>query len=376
MAVFKKQGVYWIDYYVNGRRKRERIGPDKKLAEVVLKKRKVEIAEGKYLDRQRPITSTFNDLATAYLSWISPDEQTGTPARKRTWNTGDAYAISKLRVFFAGQRLTAITPDQVEHYRAWRRASLSRFRRQVMPATVNRELAVLRHMFNVTRKGVLRLKGGAPPENPVSQVAFEREHNERDRVLSAEEFTQVYQAAVYWLKPMALLAYQTGMRRGEIVHLRWDQVDLTRGIIRLRSSDTKTHEARVIPMTLGIRDVLSLCPRGVGASLLFLSPATGRPYTPAAVSLAFQRACRQAGITGATFHDLRHTFVTNARRAGIDYFRIMAMTGHKTLRMFQRYNLVDEQDLREAISQLDTYMDTSATEGSALRRKYIVHPGD
>jgi integrase len=132
----------------------------------------------------------------------------------------------------------------------------------------------------------------------------------------------------------------------------------------------------VIPMTLGIRDVLSLCPRGVGASLLFLSPATGRPYTPAAVSLAFQRACRQAGITGATFHDLRHTFVTNARRAGIDYFRIMAMTGHKTLRMFQRYNLVDEQDLREAISQLDTYMDTSGAEGSAVRRKYVVHPGD
>jgi integrase len=84
MAVFKKQGVCWIDYYVNGRRKRERIDPDKKLAEVVLKKRKVENAEGKYLDKQRPITSTFDDLAAAYLSWISPDAQAGTPARKRT----------------------------------------------------------------------------------------------------------------------------------------------------------------------------------------------------------------------------------------------------------------------------------------------------
>jgi integrase len=90
--------------------------------------------------------------------------------------------------------------------------------------------------------------------------------------------------------------------------------------------------------------------------------------------MAFQRACRQAGITGATFHDLRHTFVTNARRAGIDYFRIMAMTGHKTLRVFQRYNLVDEQDLREAIRQLDTYMDTSAAEGSAVQRKHVVNP--
>jgi integrase len=129
-------------------------------------------------------------------------------------------------------------------------------------------------------------------------------------------------------------------------------------------------------MTVVIRDVLSLCPRGVGATLLFLSPTTGRPYTPAAVSMAFQRACRQVGITDATFHDLRHTFVTNARRAGIDYFRIMAMTGHKMLRMFQRYNLVDEQDLQKAIRQLDTYMDTSAADKSAMRRKHLVNPRD
>jgi hypothetical protein len=73
--------------------------------------------------------------------------------------------------------------------------------------------------------------------------------------------------------------------------------------------------------------------------------------------------------------DLRHTFVTNARRAGIDYFWILVITGHKTLRMFQRYNLVDEQDLREAVHRLDTYMDTSLAEGSAQRRKNVVNPG-
>jgi hypothetical protein len=69
MSVFKKQGVYWIDYYVDGHRKRERIGPDKRLAETVLRKRKVELAEGKFLDRQRPITTTFEELADAYLKY-------------------------------------------------------------------------------------------------------------------------------------------------------------------------------------------------------------------------------------------------------------------------------------------------------------------
>jgi hypothetical protein len=69
MAVFKKQGVYWIDYYVNGRRKRERIGPDKRLAEAVRRKRKVEIAEGKFLEKKRPVTTTFDELADAYLTY-------------------------------------------------------------------------------------------------------------------------------------------------------------------------------------------------------------------------------------------------------------------------------------------------------------------
>jgi hypothetical protein len=79
MGVFKKQGVFWIDYYVNGRRKRERIGPDRRLAGTVLRKRKAEIAEGKYLDKQRPITTTFDELVDAYLQWIAPDPAKGLP---------------------------------------------------------------------------------------------------------------------------------------------------------------------------------------------------------------------------------------------------------------------------------------------------------
>jgi integrase len=160
---------------------------------------------------------------------------------------------------------------------------------------------------------------------------------------------------------------------GELIRLRWDQIDLKRAVIRLRSGDTKTDEGRVIPMTSTVREALAALPRGMGATPLFRNPATDRPYTPAATSLAFQRACRHAGVDHATLHDLRHTFVTNARRAGIDYFRIMAITGHKTMRVFKRYNLIDEGDLRDAIRrldgyladrQMDTYMDTNHLQAS------------
>ena len=75
MAVFKKQGVYWIDYYVNGHRKRERIGPDKRLAETVLKKRKVESAEGKFLDRKKMPRCTFQELAALYLPWAQTNHR-------------------------------------------------------------------------------------------------------------------------------------------------------------------------------------------------------------------------------------------------------------------------------------------------------------
>jgi hypothetical protein len=84
MGVFKKQSVYWIDYYISGHRKRERIGPDKRLAETVLRKCKVEIAEGRFLEKQRPVTTTFDELADAYLKWIRPNDEAGIPARKRS----------------------------------------------------------------------------------------------------------------------------------------------------------------------------------------------------------------------------------------------------------------------------------------------------
>jgi hypothetical protein len=114
MGVFKKQGVYWIDYYVQGHRKRERIGPDKRLAETVLRKRKVAVAEGRFLERQRPVTTTFDELADTDLRY-SRDQQ-----QKRSW-TRDRTSITTLKIYFGGKGVTELTPALVEQYRTWRR---------------------------------------------------------------------------------------------------------------------------------------------------------------------------------------------------------------------------------------------------------------
>jgi integrase len=379
MGVFKKQGVYWIDYYVNGHRKRERIGPDKRLAETVHRKRKVEIAEGKYLDKQRPITTTFDDLADTYLHYARNQQQ------KRSW-TRDRTSITTLKAYFGGKRLPELTPASIEQYRAWRKATISRRGQPVMPATINRELACLKRMFSVARKGLILLKGGVPATNPMAMVSLERERNERDRVLTPEEFARLYQAGEDWLKPMLLVAYQTGMRKGEIRSLRWDQLDLKRGTIRLRSTDTKTDEGRVIPLNQALTSVFKTATRYVGCPWVFVNPATlegwqANPeqvdprYHATSITHAFERACRKAGVTNATFHDLRHTFVTNARRASIDYFRIMAITGHKTMAVFKRCNTVDERDLRQAMRQMDTYMDTTKETGPEATAQAIEKTG-
>jgi integrase len=373
MGVFRKQGVWWIDYYMDGHRKRERIGVDKRLAETVLRKRKVEIAEGKYLDRQRPVTTTFEDLAEAYLSYARDQQQ------KRSW-ARDRTSIRALTGYFGGKRLTELTPASIEQYRAWRRATISRRGRAVMPATINRELACLKRMFNVARKGLMVLKGGVPLVNPMAMVSLDRERNERDRVLSGEEFRCLYYAAAPWLQPLLLVAYHTGMRAGEIRSLRWDQVDLKAGTIRLKSTDTKTDEGRVIPLNQALTSTLKTATRYVRCPWVFVNPSlvdawqatpehVDPRYQVTSITHAFERACRKAGVTHATFHDLRHTFVTNARRAGIDYFRIMAITGHKTMTVFKRYNTIDRDDLQQAMRQLDTYMDTMDGRGRKILHK-------
>jgi integrase len=240
----------------------------------------------------------------------------------------------------------------------------------VSVATVNRGLACLKRMFNVAHKGLIVLKGGVPKDKPLEVVSLERERNERDRVLSAEEFAHLCEAAENWLKPMLMVAYYTGMRKDEIRSLRWDQVDLKMGTIRLKSSDTKTDEGRVIPMSQTLTSTLKTATRYVRCPWVFVNPARMDAWQPSpdivepryhqtSITHAFERACQKAGVRNVTFHDLRHTFVTNARRAGIGYFRIMVITGHKTMAVFKRYNTVDEADLRHAMSQMDTYMDTS-----------------
>jgi integrase len=337
MAVFKKQGVYWIDYYVNGRRKRERIGPDKRLAETVLKKRQVAIAEGKYLDKRRVPRCTFHELAALYLTWARTHHQGFAPTQSR---------VKRLQAAFGPYQLKAITPLMVDTYLA-KRAN------ERKPASVNKESKLLHHLF---KKG---MEWGQSIENPVTHVRPLRVNNRRLRYLSQEEMGRLLTVADACLRPMVITALHTGLRRGEMFALTWPEVDFRHGVVRVLQ--TKNGERREIPMSRTLRATLEQLPRRVDTDVVFPGQA-GRERV--SIRGRFQRALSEAGIDGFVWHDLRHTFASYLVMAGVNLTSVKELMGHKTIAMTLRYAHLAPDFQRDAINRLDTYMDTRPSQHS------------
>jgi integrase len=148
-----------------------------------------------------------------------------------------AASARALRPFFAGYTLDAIFPFLIESYKRHRMAAGR------SGATVNRELALLKHLFNVA------LHWGKTRDNPVTQVRFFREDHGRTRCLSDEEETRLLACCSRTLQPLVIAALQTGLRKSELLTLRWPQVDLTHRALVVDACYAKSGESRRVPMT-------------------------------------------------------------------------------------------------------------------------------
>jgi integrase len=344
MAVFKKQGVYWIDYYVNGRRKRERIGPDKRLAETVLQKRKVAIAEGRYLDKRKVPRCTFDELALVYLCWAETHHQGFATTRSR---------VKRFQETFGSYQLSGITPLMVDEY-------LSKRTTERQPASVNKKAQLLHHMFKKA------MAWGKVPENPATHVRPLRVNNRRLRYLSHEEIGSLLAVADGHLRPMNITALHTGLRRGEMFALTWQDVDFTLGVIRVLH--TKNGERREIPMSHTLRDTLQQIPDGLAQTACSqdVPGRTGRGMSN--IRGRFHRALREAGIHGFRWHDLRHSFASHLIMAGANITSVKELMGHKTLAVTLRYAHLAPDFQRDAINRLDTYMGTTPSEPAVTAR--------
>ena len=332
MGVFKKGKNWYIDYYVQGRRKRERIGPNKAQARVVLQKRKVELAERKFLDIQRHERVKFEDMAKTYIEAYSRPN-------KRSFRR-DEISLKNLIMFFGGKYLHEVIPLDIEKYRVKRL-------QVVTPATVNRELACLKHMFNKAKEW------GKVSNNPALKVRLLKEENRRVRYLEKEEIRALLNVCSKHLKPIVITALNTGMRKSEILNLKWPDVDLRQRIIYIYNS--KSGKSRKVDINDWLAETLIRLRKHPQSAHVFCNKE-GVPYGN--IRKSFENAKRRAGIKDFRFHDLRHTFASHLVMAGVDLKTVQELLGHQTYQMTLRYSHLSPDHRRAAVNILCTRMDT------------------
>jgi len=298
MAIYKRDRIWWIDFYDQNRRRvfESTRSPSRREAERLLAIRKAETERGQY---QAPCKITVDEFAGKYLAYAK--------ANKSSWDR-DAGMLKHIRRFFGRRRLSDVSVMNPEEYKSARSSLVKR-------STVNRELALLKHMFNLAIAWDLY-----PRSNPLRKVRFFREDSVNVRTLSVEEEERLLRSASAYVQDLARFALQTGMRIGEMFGLRWDQVDLKHGIISVHAS--KTGKMRKVPINEVAGRILEYWLLGRRNEHVFYNLETGKPLRD--LKAGFQLACRKAGISGVTWHTLRHTFASRLVNRGVDIVTVLA----------------------------------------------------
>ncbi|RPJ21429.1 MAG: site-specific integrase, partial [Desulfobacteraceae bacterium] len=220
--------------------------------------------------------------------------------------------------------------------------------------TINRELAALSKMLNLGAENTPR-KVLAVPHIPKLKEA-----NPRKGFFEYGEYQAVLAQLPEFYRGPVTFAYHTGWRQGEVLALQWSNVDLQEDTVTLDVGTTKNEEGRVVYMTEDLKTLLQAQwehRKASGKLLPYIFPNESRTnrIVKTRFNRAWQSACEKAGYPKKLYHDLRRTAVRNLVRAGIPERVAMMISGHKTRSIFDRYNIVDDKDLRQAAQKIGEY---------------------
>jgi integrase len=275
----------------------------------------LEMAKGVFISKALAETMTLGDALGKYLRQITPHKKSA---------DSEANLIRRLKKnYLAARSMDSVMPHDLAQYRDSRLEVVS-------PRTVQWELALYSHLFNIA----IREWGMPYLDNPVAKVGKPRVRNARSRRLAGDEEARIIDASPKWLRDILLFALETGCRRGEIVKLLWEDVDLEAHTALLR--DPKSGSDRAVP--------LSVAAKGVLASTSKSGPSVF-PVKPDAITKKFATLCLELGIEGLTFHDLRHEATSRLFEKGFNTMEVASITGHKTLTMLRRYTHLAASDL-------------------------------
>jgi len=319
----KDSNIWWMSIKTGSKRIRESTGTEnKRLAEKIHAKVITEIQEDRYFETAKAKRITFREMAEKYISKYEKSR--------------DSHTLKRLLPAFGHLTLYEITTDLVSDYRSERLKT-------VKPATVYQELSLMRRMFNVARREWKWTR-----DNPVADLSFSvGNRNARERWLTQEQEQLLLDCATNpaWLRPLLIFALHTGMRKGEILNLKWKEVNFISKIVTVLKS--KNGEKRSIPMSKTLYNTLQdIKVRDISGRVF--------PISNRSLREAFKTALERAGIEDFRIHDLRHTFATRLVQNGVDLYKVKELLGHKTIAMTMRYAHHYPESLRASIEVLDT----------------------
>jgi len=327
----KDRGAFfgsWTDLSGH-RRKRKLEASTLTQARTLLAAEKMRVEKARTLGYVPPGDETFSEIIPRYLK------------HQKARITPQAYERSRgiveghLREAFGLLRLANIRKMNIQHY-------ITKRCGEVAPASVVKELNVLKHLFG------LAVDWEIVPLNPCHGIKPPRVPAGRVRYLQPTELRAVLEACPDWLRPVIALLVATGMRRGEVLGLRW--LDVDRKGNRILLPQTKNGEGRIVYLNRIAGEAIDSLPLGRSTDYVF---SAQQGVTPEAVSMAFSRACHIVGIEDFRLHDLRHTAASWLRMQGADIHTVAQLLGHKDLRMAARYQHLSPAFLAEAVAKLD-----------------------
>jgi len=353
-GLYRRDGspYWWLRYADrNGRIIRETTGTtEKKLARDILAKKKVQVAENRHLDVRKVPNTTFYELCEQYWELWGK--------HRRMHGLSNMIEIWKKR--FGNVPAKELTQRKIEKFLNARMEENG-----LSPATRNRHLTMLNAMFNKAKQW------GLATENPCDGIGRLRESGARTRFLDQNEIHALLEVASDTLTPILITALHTGMRRGEILNLKWADVDFKNSIITIQ--EAKSGKKRMLPMDDTVCEALSVLPTRFKRGYVFPSPVkAGQPCYD--FKRQFGKAVKKAGIHNFRFHDLRHTFASHLVMSGVDLMTVKELLGHATLTMTMRYSHLAPDHRMRAIKtldsayQTDTKTDTVGNQGSGKSR--------
>ena len=317
--------VWQYDFWVNRHRYRATTDTaDKHAARDIEARERARILEGRHGIRRQP-DITFKTFGETYL-------RDHAELHKRSVDR-DREILKVLNRSFGSLILHEITAHRIEQFKRerlagkWRGHNTTGAPKPIKPATVNRELDTLK---SVLSKAV---EWGKLIDSPARGVKRLRVDNRRTRILTDDEQKAILEQCRRKLCAIVALALTTGARIGELLALRWEHCQ--DGYVTFW--ETKNGKARRIPISPAIAAVLAHQPRIYPS--VFANSRTGLPLTPNGVAHVFGRAVLRAGITtgDVTLHTLRHTALSRMVAGGYDDYTVMAISGHSSTRMLERY---------------------------------------